>query len=285
MARGERQNNGEEGSAHGGDGIGRGGKDIVRIGEVVEQGHEDEHEAKAKGDAGEHGRHEGDAALGGPAEPEEGDDEAGSAEEGEGQTTGLLTLGPGAAAGGGADEDVVPVPEDGEGEEGAAADGEVAQAGGAGGEGVELLEDDREGLEGHVEDGVAEGEVGAGGGDDGLGEEHAQGPGEDDGEKLVEVCRLELAGGDDTRGRVLLAQLLSAPGEEDGAKGLGEEEYHGEGDGREHDADPEGPAPADGIGAKAGYDGGEEGPKDCGLWERVSQIYGSSGGTQICSPP
>lgn len=262
---GEGQDDGEEGAAAGGGGVGGGGEDLVGVGEVVEQGHEDEHEAHAEGDAGEHGGDEGDGVLGAEAEPEEGDDVQWAADAGEGHAAVFLALDPAVAAVLGAREDAVPVPEDGHAEHGAAADGQVAQAGDAGGEAVEALEDDGEGLEGHVEDGIDEGEVGAGGGDNGLGEEHAQGPGEDDGEKAVQVRLLEVAGGDDAQRWVLLAEPACPLGEQDRAKRLGDEDDEDERGAGVHEGDPERPAPANGRGREAGHDGREERAPDGGL--------------------
>ena len=55
------------------------------------------------------------------------------------------------------------------------------------------------------------------------------------------------------------------PDEEDGAVGLWEEDQRDHGEARVDEADPEGPPPADGRGAEAGYDGGEERAENCGL--------------------
>lgn len=48
----EGEHDGEEGAAARCGGVGGGGEDLVGVGEVVEEGHEDEHEAHAEGDAG-----------------------------------------------------------------------------------------------------------------------------------------------------------------------------------------------------------------------------------------
>lgn len=55
VCRREGQNHGEQGAAARGGGVRGGGVEVVRVGKVVEHGHEDEHKAKAKGDATEHG--------------------------------------------------------------------------------------------------------------------------------------------------------------------------------------------------------------------------------------
>lgn len=60
MSSGEGEHDGEEGAAARGRGVGGGSEDLIGICEVVEQGHEDEEEAHAEGDAGEHGGDEGD---------------------------------------------------------------------------------------------------------------------------------------------------------------------------------------------------------------------------------
>ena len=267
VAGGQGQQDSEEGAGHGCDRGGRGGVDVIRIGEVIEEGYEDEHEAKPEGDTGEHGDRKGDAALGGPSKPEEGNDERGAAEEREGQAAELLALSPRAAPGGGTGQNHVPAPEERKGEKGTPSNREITQAGEARGEGVELLEDDRVCLEEHVEDCVAEGEVGTCGGDDELGEEHAEGPGEDNGEELVEVRCLEIAGGDNTQRRILLAHLLGSAVEQDGAVCLGDKEDQTKGGGGRDDGDPEGPTPAEGVRAVARHDGGEKGAKKCGLRE------------------
>lgn len=267
MASGQGQQDSEEGAGHRCDRGGRGGIDVIRISEVIEEGYEDEHEAKPEGDTGEHGGHKGDAALGGPSKPEEGDDEGGAAEEGEGQAAELLALGPRAAPSSSTGQNHVPAPEEREGEKGAPSDREITQAGEARGEGVELLEDNRVGLEEHVEDGVAEGEVGTCGRDDELGEEHAEGPGEDNGEELVEVRCLEIAGRDNTQRWILLAHLLGSAVEQDGAVCLGDKENHPKGGGGRDDGDPEGPTPAKGVRAVARHDGGKKGAKKRGLRE------------------
>lgn len=162
---------------------------------------------------------------------------------------------------------MVPGPEDGEGEAGAGADGEVAQPRGSRGEAVQALEDEGEGLEGHVEDGVDEGQVGAGGGHDGLRDDHADGAGADHGQELAQVGALQVAGGHDGRGRgrmvgslsfvVLMLLLLlgaearGAAGEEDGSESFWEEEGGREGQGADDGGDVEGPSPAYGGGTVA----------------------------------
>lgn len=265
MRGGQGQDHGEEGSAARGGGVGGRGEDFVRVGQVVEEGHEDEKEAHAKGHACEHGGREGDGGLGGPAEPEERGDEEGTPNAGEREAAVFLAADPGVAAGLGAEEDGVPGVEDGEGEAGASGDGQVGETRDAGGEAVDVLEDEGEGLEGHVEDGVDEGEVGASGGDDRFEEEHAEGPGEDHGEETAEVRLLEVAWGDGAGGRVGGAELAGAAGEEDGPVRLWEERGEEEGEAGEDEGDPEAPAPADGFGREARDDGGEDRAKCGGL--------------------
>lgn len=130
------------------------------------------------------------------------------------------------------------------------------------GQPVEIDVDDGKRLEGHVEDGVAQREVGARRGDDGLEEEHAQGPREHAGRKLVEVEFLALVLGDDVEVRVLLAQSTCAADEKDGGVGFGEEGDGEQRGGGPEERDPEGPAPADGGAGEASDDRGEEGAED-----------------------
>lgn len=247
---GEREDDGEEAAGHGGGGVGGRGVHLVGVGEVVEQGHEDEHEAGAEGQAGQHGDDEVDVLAGGEAEPEEADDEERAAQAGEREPAELFLAGEGGEArvGLGAADEGVPGEDEGQGEEGAAADGEEGEAGFAGAEAVEGVKDDGEGLEGHVEDGVDEGEVGADAGDDELGQDHAQGPGEDDGGQAVEVGRgFEFPRGHEVAVafRVGFAERLGAADEEDGAERLGDDEDEkSEGGAGVDEGHPKGPAPA-----------------------------------------
>lgn len=110
-----------------------------------------------------------------------------------------------------------------------------------------MEEDDREGLEGYVEEGVDEGDVGACGGDDGFEKEHSEGASQDLGYELGEVDGfVEVSWGDDVGGVALLAEETGSLGQENGVVGFWEEEEHDERGGGADEADPEGPAPADG---------------------------------------
>lgn len=76
----------------------------------------------------------------------------------------------------------------------------------------------------------------------------------------------EFAGGDDVGAEVGEPEVLGATEEEDGAVGFGQQkEEREEGQAGVHEADPEGPAPADGGGGVAGDDGGDERAEDCSL--------------------
>lgn len=68
----------------------------------------------------------------------------------------------------------------------------------------------------------------------------------------------EFAGGDDVRVGVGESKVAGALEEEDGAVGFGQQKEQGEeGGAGVHEADPKGPAPADGGGGVAGDDGGD----------------------------
>lgn len=102
----------------------------------------------------------------------------------------------------------------------------------------------------------------------------------------MQVRRLELVGGDDVGLGVEPADALRPLDEEDRAVRLGQEEQEDHGQPRVDEADPEGPPPADGRGAEAGYDGGEERAEDGGLVVVLAIVNEGrvGGGNVIVSP-
>ena len=119
---GQRQAHGEDGPQRTRGGGGGGGELLIRVGEVVEQRHEDEQVAEAEEDAGHHGHDGVDGEAGGPAEPEEGDGDGGRADAGEGEAAVFLDEGPGLAGEAGFGVVFGVEKEDGEGEDGAGED-------------------------------------------------------------------------------------------------------------------------------------------------------------------